>query len=137
MALQGYIPDNNRSEIKQVGSNLVILDAYNANPTSVKAAVKSYAQLGVANKILFIGDMFELGKESQKLHQDIINYIESFDFEKVILVGKEFEKCNSKKGAIFIDTTTKAKEWFDNQNFQNCTFLIKGSRGMKMESLLK
>ncbi|MGB1017717.1 MAG: UDP-N-acetylmuramoyl-tripeptide--D-alanyl-D-alanine ligase [Chitinophagales bacterium] len=137
LALQGYIPDNNRSEIKQVGSNLVILDAYNANPTSVKAAVKSYAQLGVANKMLFIGDMFELGKESQKLHQDIINYIESFDFEKVILVGKEFVKCNSKKGAIFIDTTTKAKEWFDNQNFQNCTFLIKGSRGMKMESLLK
>ena len=137
LALQGYVPKNNRSEITQVGTNLVILDAYNANPTSVKAAVKSYAQLGVANKILFVGDMFELGKESTKLHQDVINYIESYAFDKVILVGKEFGKCTSKNDALFIETTEEAKDWFQKQNFQNSTFLIKGSRGMKMESIIK
>lgn len=135
-ALQNYIPKNNRSEIRQIDSNIIVLDAYNANPTSVKAAIKSFANLGVANKTIIIGDMFELGKDSQKLHQDTLNYIESYDFEQMLFVGKEFMKCASKKNAIFIENTDEAKTWFKNQKFDQATILIKGSRGMKLETLL-
>lgn len=135
-ALESYIPKNNRSEIRQIDSNIIILDAYNANPTSVKAAIKSFANLGVANKTIIIGDMFELGKESQKLHQDTLNYIESFDFKQMVFVGKEFKLCSSKKNALFLENTEEAKTWYKNQKFDQETILIKGSRGMKLETLL-
>lgn len=135
-ALENYVPQNNRSEIRQIDSNIVILDAYNANPTSVKAAVKSFANLGVSNKKLIIGDMFELGKDSTKLHQDTINYIESHNFDEVVFVGAEFSKCSSKNNAQFLSNTKEAQNWFKNKEFKQATILIKGSRGMKLESLL-
>lgn len=135
-ALAHYKPQNNRSEIKQIDSNLVILDAYNANPTSVKAAVSSFAKLGVNNKILFIGDMFELGKQSHQLHQDIVHYIDSLNFEKVYFVGKSFAQCESKNKAQFVESTEDAIEIFQQANFTQSTLLIKGSRAMGMERIV-
>lgn len=135
-ALENYVPQNNRSEIRQLDSNIIILDAYNANPTSVKAAVKSFSSLSVSNKKIIVGDMFELGKESKKLHQDIVNYIESHSFDEIVYVGEEFSACSSKRNAIFFNNTKEAKKWFENKDFKQATILIKGSRGMKLESLL-
>lgn len=136
LSLKQYTPKNNRSEIRTLGTNLVILDAYNANPTSVQAAVKSFAQLNVVNKVVIIGDMFELGKDSQKLHQDIVSYIESYSFDYIVFVGAEFLMCKSKQNSLFLANTDDAKKWFELLGFENHTILIKGSRGMKMESLL-
>lgn len=133
--LEGYIPKNNRSEIREVGTNLVILDAYNANPTSVKAAVDSFSKLLVAQKVVMIGDMFELGKDSLKLHQEIVDFVCSSDFEKTIFVGKDFSQCTA-DNAIFFETTEKLKQWFINEKMQASIILIKGSRGMKMESII-
>ncbi len=135
-ALENYVPDNNRSEIKQLDTNIIILDAYNANPTSVKAAINSFYKLEVQNKVLIIGDMFELGKNSVKMHQEIVDFIDKLNFQKTILVGKIFSNCKSKKEIEFIQTSKEAKKWFQNQCFEYATILIKGSRGMKMEELL-
>ena len=133
--LEGYIPKNNRSEIREVGTNLVILDAYNANPTSVKAAVDSFSKLLGAQKVVMIGDMFELGKDSLKLHQEIVDFVCSSNFEKTIFVGKDFSQCTA-DNAIFFETTEKLKQWFINEKMQASIILIKGSRGMKMESII-
>lgn len=133
--LENYIPKNNRSEIRQFGTNLVILDAYNANPTSVKAAVESFSKLEVAQKVVLIGDMFEIGKDSLKLHQEIVDFVSLANFDKMVFVGKEFNQCIS-ENALFFKTTEEAKKWFLQENISASTVLIKGSRGMKMESIL-
>jgi UDP-N-acetylmuramoyl-tripeptide--D-alanyl-D-alanine ligase len=133
--LEDYVPKNNRSEIRQLGTNLVILDAYNANPTSVEAAVDSFSKLAVAQKVVMIGDMFELGKDAFKLHQGIVDFVCLSKFDKTIFVGKEFCKCVA-ENALFFETTQDAKKWFLDENLNTSTILIKGSRGMKMESII-
>lgn len=133
--LEDYVPKNNRSEIRQLGTNLVILDAYNANPTSVEAAVDSFSKLAVAQKVVMIGDMFELGKDAFKLHQSIVDFVCLSKFDKTIFVGKEFCKCVA-ENALFFETTQDAKKWFLDENLNTSTILIKGSRGMKMESII-
>lgn len=133
--LEDYVPKNNRSEIRQVGNNLVILDAYNANPTSVRAVVDSFTKLAVAHKVVILGDMFELGKDSLKLHQEIVDFVCLSKFEKNIFVGKIYSQCVA-ENAMFFKTTQEVKEWFLKEKMTGTTILIKGSRGMKMESII-
>lgn len=132
-ALENYVPTNNRSQIIQRDSNTIILDAYNANPTSMRRALDNLGQLSATNKIAILGDMLELGKESQSEHQKIYDYMQQFDFQQVILVGKEFSQIEN---AHHFANVQALKVWFDEQNFTNTTMLIKGSRGIRLEEVL-
>ena len=135
-AIETYTSDNNRSQIINKNSNKIILDAYNANPTSMKAALESLNQLKTQNKVLFIGDMFELGESSKEEHQNIVNYIETMEINQCYILGEQFSKTTH---------STKIKSHRDyndflnnyNKSFTNHTILIKGSRGMALERILE
>ena len=134
IAIENYTPTNSRSQLIEWKNNKVILDAYNANPSSMQLAIENFAKIENTKKILCIGGMRELGKESQAEHQALIEQIQKSHFEKVILVGKEFESCEHP--FTYFENSTLAKNWLDLQNFTNHFFLIKGSRGIQMEKML-
>ncbi|MCB0510471.1 MAG: UDP-N-acetylmuramoyl-tripeptide--D-alanyl-D-alanine ligase [Bacteroidetes bacterium] len=135
-ALEAYAPENNRSQISSFRGNQIILDAYNANPTSMEAALQSFNKLMAPKKIVFLGDMFEVGTDSKKEHQHILDSLKEYRFDVCVLVGKEFKKLDT--GAYhFFESTQEAKSWFHQQDFHESTILIKGSRAMRMEDLLK
>lgn len=133
-AIENYTPNNSRSQLITWKNNQVILDAYNANPSSMKVAIENFASIENKFKILCLGGMKELGNSSQEEHQQIIQLINNFPFKKVLLVGKEFEKCTHSYS--YFETTEAAKQWLDQQNFKDHYFLIKGSRGIQMEKLI-
>lgn len=135
MAIESYIPANNRSQIIQKGSNKIILDAYNANPSSMQAALENFAQLKDENKVVFLGDMFELGKDSIAEHEKIANLVASYHFSKVFLIGKAFSATGA-KNAFVSESYESFKNSTNYSNINNATILIKGSRGMALERLL-
>lgn len=135
VAIENYIPINNRSQIIQKGTNKIILDAYNANPSSMQAALENFAQLKDINKIVFLGDMFELGKDSKTEHEKIANLAVSCNFSKVFLIGKAFS-TTSVKNAYVSESFESFKNSTNYSNINNATILIKGSRGMALERLL-
>ena len=134
IAIENYTPTNSRSQLIEWKNNKVILDAYNANPSSMQLAIENFAKIDAAKKILCIGGMRELGKESQAEHQALIEQIKAAHFEKVILVGKEFENCQH--AFTYFENSTLAKNWLDQENFSDHFFLIKGSRGIQMEKII-
>ena len=129
--------DSNRSEIIQLGSNKIYLDAYNANPTSIKAAISNFDKEVISNKVLVLGDMFELGEHSEKEHQDVVDLIDNKNYKKVYLVGNIFFNCESKEAHIkkfkSLDEMSKAIKLND---LHSMNILIKGSRGIGLEKLL-
>ena len=132
--IENYTPSNNRSQIISKDSNKIILDAYNANPSSMRAALENFSITPGDNKVVMLGDMFELGEESAKEHQEIADLAESFNFNEVILIGKAFS-TTSVKNALLYDSF----EAFKNSGYEfpsNSTYLIKGSRGMALERIL-
>jgi UDP-N-acetylmuramoyl-tripeptide--D-alanyl-D-alanine ligase len=133
-AIENYVPTNSRSQLISWKQNQVILDAYNANPSSMKVAVENFALINHSSKILCLGGMRELGNSSQAEHQALIEIIKADTFEQVVLVGKEFENCNHSFN--YFETTEAAKAWLDQQNYSAHYFLIKGSRGIQMEKLI-
>ncbi|OGS69294.1 MAG: UDP-N-acetylmuramoyl-tripeptide--D-alanyl-D-alanine ligase [Flavobacteria bacterium RIFCSPLOWO2_12_FULL_35_11] len=134
-AIENYTPVNNRSQIIQKGTNKIILDAYNANPSSMQAALENFAQLKDENKVVFLGDMFELGKDSKIEHEKIANLAVSCNFSKVFLIGKAFS-TTSVKNAYVSESFESFKNSTNYSNINNATILIKGSRGMALERLL-
>lgn len=136
-AIENYIPANNRSQVVEKNSNTYILDAYNANPTSLENALKSFADLKTDKKVAILGDMLEMGDYSAAEHQNIYEIARSHGFEKIILVGKEFGKLEVESSVLQFENVVDAKTWFDQQNFNNTHFLIKGSRGIKLEKLIQ
>ena len=134
-ALQNYTPTNSRSQLLETGSNKIILDAYNANPTSMKAAIENFAKMEGNEKILLLGGMMELGNESIKEHQSIISIIDNYKWEAVVLVGGDYDKINHRY--INFENSLQAKEWYSQQNIQHAKILIKGSRSMQMEKVLE
>jgi UDP-N-acetylmuramoyl-tripeptide--D-alanyl-D-alanine ligase len=135
-AIESYIPSNNRSQLIKKDTNTLILDAYNANPSSVKAAIENFASMKLENKIVALGDMLELGAFSASEHKAIGKLLASLSFKKVILCGLEFQAAKSEiLSAEFFLTTTEASEWIKSQHFTQSSFLIKGSRGMGMEKI--
>lgn len=132
-ALESYTPTNNRSQLIKKGSNVIILDAYNANPTSMKAALSNFKQMEAGNKIVVIGDMLELGNESEQEHRGILESIQDSGFSQIITVGKEFGKVNAIHSYETIEELKSQWNW---NSLEKSTILIKGSRGIKLEKLL-
>ncbi len=134
-SIENYIPSNNRSQIVQKEGNKFLLDAYNANPTSMAKALESFANYSEKNKIAILGDMLELGAFSTKAHSEIIDLAQKLGIE-ILTVGKEFAKSN-RKGVKHFEDTSSLKDWFWKQEFVDVFFLLKGSRGIGLERLLK
>lgn len=137
-ALESYFPDNNRSQILIKDSNEIILDAYNANPSSMKVALENFIQIEKSYKIVIIGDMFELGDESLKEHKAIVEQLKDTSDLDCYFIGNDFftnkiEKSNFK----FFRTFEDFSEYLKNNVFENKTILIKGSRGMALERTLE
>ena len=134
-AIENYEPTNSRSQLVIKGTNKIILDAYNANPSSMKLAIENFAKLPDNNKVLMLGGMAELGEESLNEHQAIVELIKRNNWEKVVLVGGDFLKFDHPYQSF--ENSALAKTWFQQQNFENAYILIKGSRSAQMENLLK
>ncbi|WP_430467520.1 UDP-N-acetylmuramoyl-tripeptide--D-alanyl-D-alanine ligase [Winogradskyella ouciana] len=135
-AIENYQPDNNRSEIIQKGSVQIILDAYNANPTSMLAALKNLQQLEAENKYLFLGDMFELGADAEKEHQNIADFAEQNFRDNVYLIGENFSKITTSESIKKFKKFEDLKPILNKLNLHNSILLIKGSRGMALERIL-
>ena len=131
-ALAGYTPQNNRSQLKKTKDNTLIIDAYNANPTSMMAALQNFRNMEVPHKMLLLGDMRELGAESAAEHQKIADYIKECDFEEVWLVGEQFAAAeHSFKTYPNVQEVIKELETNKPKGY---TILIKGSNGIKLSS---
>jgi UDP-N-acetylmuramoyl-tripeptide--D-alanyl-D-alanine ligase len=134
-AIESYQPDNNRSQMIETERNRLLLDAYNANPTSTRAALENFAQLVAPQKGVILGDMLELGSVSQEEHQKIVDYLSSLKMDAVFLVGHQYSNCilpepfrhflNAGELAIYLKET----------RLSGFLLLIKGSRGMKLETI--
>lgn len=133
-SLQQYTPSNSRSQLIEKGTNKIILDAYNANPSSMKLAIENFSKIHTENKILILGAMMELGTESKKEHEAIVSLIKNYTWKNVILVGGDFE--NSSEPFMYFKNAAGAGEWLKQQKPENSSILIKGSRSMKMETIL-
>ncbi len=136
-ALSGYSPANNRSQLIRNENNTIIMDAYNANPTSMMAALRNFVSLKGNQKCIILGDMLELGETSQEEHQLIVNFIETQDFQEIYLVGPQFlnttDRTKKKKFEHVELLTTHLKT----QPIKNKIILIKGSRGIHLEKTLE
>ncbi|MCO6494796.1 MAG: UDP-N-acetylmuramoyl-tripeptide--D-alanyl-D-alanine ligase [Bacteroidetes bacterium] len=133
-AIDSYKPDNMRSEWRQTSRNLIFLDAYNANPSSMEMALQTLQSVKADKKIAILGDMFELGVFAHQEHQSILKNAQNAGFDKVFTVGKEFYKVNS--GADSFSKTSDMIEYLKDKKLNGYTILVKGSRGMKLEDLL-
>ncbi len=135
-AISNYLPENNRSQIIDKGSNQFYLDAYNANPSSMRASISAFLNLAKnKRKIAILGDMFELGDFAAKEHKDLIVYVLAQEFDLVVFVGEHFNKAKEETGKYFMNVT-ELKQWFDKQYFKETFFLVKGSRGISLEKLI-
>jgi len=136
-SIENYIPANNRSQIIRKGSNTIILDAYNANPTSMKAALDNLSDLTDINKIAILGDMFELGLEATIEHQRIADQITTLGIEKAYLIGENFFRTSPKKTNMeLFRTFDEFKAHISDLKFDQSTLLIKASRGMALERIV-
>jgi UDP-N-acetylmuramoyl-tripeptide--D-alanyl-D-alanine ligase len=133
-AIENYQPSNSRSQLIRKDSNSIILDAYNANPGSMKAAIENFAKMKGDKKILLLGSMMELGAATRKEHEAIISLIGQHKWHAVVLVGNHFNEI--KNDFINFENSLQAKEWLKEQRPENAQLLIKGSRSMQMEKVL-
>ena len=129
-----YIPKNNRSQIIETSNNKIILDAYNANPSSMIAALESFASIKAESKVVILGDMFELGKDSLNEHQAIIDLATSLNFDKKLFVGENFNLV--KTNELQFKSYQDLEEYLKKNPLKNQSILIKGSRGMRLERIL-
>jgi UDP-N-acetylmuramoyl-tripeptide--D-alanyl-D-alanine ligase len=134
-ALEDYVPSMNRSQFVKTEKNTIILDAYNANPNSMRAAIDNFAGYNAAKKLVLLGDMFELGEYSVEEHKKVIELLKEKQLFNAILVGKAFSDLAAISEFKSFKTTEECKAYLRSENIKDHTVLIKGSRGMKMESL--
>ena len=136
-ALAQYTPRMNRSQSRQWKGAEIFLDAYNANPTSMAAALTHFRAQKAKRKVVIIGDMFELGADAEKEHKKIYRQATKTDADLLITIGTEFGKVKQRKLDMHFDNTDALKLWFNSQNWEGATILLKGSRGMKLEIILE
>lgn len=136
-AIESYVPENNRSQLLSKGSNTIILDAYNANPSSVAEAIANFAQLPNEKKIMILGDMFELGNESSKEHLLVVEQVKKMPSVTCYFVGKAFYANRiEQKDVFFFETFESFSEKLVSTTINDAIVLIKGSRGMALERSL-
>ena len=133
-AIEAYLPSNSRSQLLQKGTNKIILDAYNANPSSMNFAIENFSAMEGENKTLVLGSMAELGEESLKEHQFILNKIKGHKWKNVLLVGGDFERLDH--SFLRFSSSIKAGVWLKQNSIKNSFVLIKGSRSTQMEKVL-
>lgn len=134
-ALINYIPQNNRSQLKETEDNKLIIDAYNANPTSMMAALRNFKRMDVKHKVVILGDMKELGETSIEEHQRIVDFIDECEFERVILIGDQFEQTTHTYNT-YTDISEVIK-MINADKPKGCYILIKGSNSMKLGQLVE
>ena len=133
-AIENYTPKNNRSQIIETKTNKIILDAYNANPSSIKVALENFASLPNNNKVIILGDMFELGENSLIEHQAIVDLSNALKFKNQYFVGENFHQTKTKKHQF--KTFEELEDFIKKNPLENQSILIKGSRGMRLERIL-
>jgi UDP-N-acetylmuramoyl-tripeptide--D-alanyl-D-alanine ligase len=137
-ALESYIPENNRSQLLTKATNQIILDAYNANPSSMIVAIANFLQLDSPNKIMILGDMFELGDQSLSEHQNLVNSLLEQKDVFCYFIGYDFYKCKTDNSNFnFFENFDLFSNYLKENTIQNSTILIKGSRGMALERTLE
>lgn len=137
-AVAEYTPQNNRSQFVRKGSNQILLDAYNANPSSMKAAIENFDRLAMHHKVILLGDMFELGEESAAEHAALGKLLASCKFDEIILCGKNMQHAAKELPAVhYFETKPEMIEYLKNNKIENASLFIKGSRGMGLETVLE
>jgi UDP-N-acetylmuramoyl-tripeptide--D-alanyl-D-alanine ligase len=137
-AIAAYAPNNNRSQLMQKGSNQILLDAYNANPSSMGAAVRNFGQTAASHKVVIVGDMLELGEESEEEHRRMGELIHSQNFDQVLFCGPEMKHARAAcERAQYFYTKQTLREYLEANPIRDSHILIKGSRGMGLETLLE
>ena len=137
-AIESYVPENNRSQLLTKGTNEIILDAYNANPSSMVVALENFIQLDKTNKCVIIGDMYELGEESLVEHKAIVNFLKNNSNFECHFVGKDFfANSIQKENFHFYHTFEDFTKFLSSVKLEHKTLLIKGSRGMALERTLE
>ncbi len=134
-ALESYQPSNSRSQLIHLNNNTIVLDAYNANPSSMKVAIENFAKMPGDKKVLMLGGMMELGEDTLAEHQKIIQLIRQYPWMHVVLVGDAFK--NLAEEYLHVDSALTAREWFHKAALQGVQVLIKGSRSYQMEKVLE
>jgi UDP-N-acetylmuramoyl-tripeptide--D-alanyl-D-alanine ligase len=137
-AIAGYNPDNNRQQVIEKGTNFVISDAYNANPSSMAASISNFAKLETSKfKVVILGDMFELGDESKAEHQILGKMVSESKFDTVVLYGENMKSALAfLPNAYYFTDKFSLHNWVIDKDFKNCYILIKGSRGVSLETIL-
>jgi len=136
-ALAAYSPTNNRSQMIVYKGNKFVMDAYNANPSSLTVALQNFDKLDAVSKMVIIGEMMELGEYSKAEHQKIVQQVRDMELEKRIFIGDGFSFLKEDNAVLYFENTQALKSWFDMQAFSNKTILLKGSRKNALENLLK
>jgi UDP-N-acetylmuramoyl-tripeptide--D-alanyl-D-alanine ligase len=132
--LEKYVPQNNRSQLIVNKYNTLVVDAYNANPSSMRAAILNFAQMESDQKTLILGDMLELGEQSATEHQNIVELLQQNNLDNVILVGKDFMKTQNP--FLCFEDVSELTDYLERYPIRNNSILIKGSRGIKLENVL-
>jgi UDP-N-acetylmuramoyl-tripeptide--D-alanyl-D-alanine ligase len=133
--IESYVPSNNRSQVIQTKHNVLLLDAYNANPSSMNAAIENFAQMDKPNKMVILGDMLELGVDSKKEHDAIVSLLKQKNLSNAILVGPFFKEAGKLMNALTFNNSDECIDYLKQNLIQNSTILIKGSRGIKLEKV--
>jgi UDP-N-acetylmuramoyl-tripeptide--D-alanyl-D-alanine ligase len=133
-AIENYTPSNSRSQLVKDGTNSVVLDAYNANPSSMRLAIENFAKLHAQKKVLMLGGMMELGSSSLQEHKDIVSLIQQYHWQDVVLVGGDFGRFDH--SFRYFPDSLAAAQWFREQHFNHTHILVKGSRSMQMERIV-
>lgn len=136
-AVVAYKPDNNRSQLLKKQTNTLLLDAYNANPSSMQVAISNFAKMPQKDKVLILGDMFEMGPTANQEHDELLQWASSFGFTKIYTLGEHFAAISGNSGCTTSPTMKELGKQIQDANYHNTAFLIKGSRGMKMERVLE
>ena len=136
-AVEAYVPSNNRSQMTRTDRNILIVDAYNANPTSMAAALDNLSSTVAEKKVVMLGDMLELGEDSLKLHSEVVERLSAMKLSMVCLVGGEFSKvCEGNETVHCFATSDDLAGWLSENPVQGATVLVKGSRGTRMEKVI-
>lgn len=136
-AIESYTPKNNRSQYIETDKNNLYLDAYNANPTSVELSLKNFVSLSKPSSCIILGDMLELGKDTLEEHRKILQLVENYTFDRVLLVGKIYHSLNVQEEILQFENVNELKKWLMHNEIADSNILIKGSRGIQLETIVE